>query len=331
MRVVHWTFSNGSGLNRVADMLCAAEREAGIDSALCYTDQGKGGLGSPSPGCIILPESVALEADIHVLHSNVPEKAKGKRVFVAHGTPEHCFTVSVEQMRDNYAGGDALGLALYWINRADAVVTFWSRHAALWKTMAPKQDIHVLPLGVDLSFWNEGASIGKWVGTPSVFNCENGHSIKWPLDVFLAWPLVSQELPDAALHAHYLPHNMHRFWFPLLYANGAIHKSYASPTFFHKDALRNAFKSSDFYLSPVRYGDHNTICMEARAAGSKVISYQGNPYAHFWIAEGDQRRMAAELVGILKGEAMERTPDPVPDVSEMAARMINVYKSLVEV
>jgi hypothetical protein len=194
--------------------------------------------------------------------------------------------------------------------------------------MAPKQDIKVIPMGVDKNFWSAGESRGKWVGSPSVFNAENGHTIKWPLDVFLAWPFVAEKVPDAIIHAHYLPHDMHRFWYPLLYLNGTAYKSYTSGNFISHNDLRNAFKSTDFYLSPVRYGDHNTICMEAKAAGSKVISYRGNVYADYWITEGDQRVKARELIAILNGKVSPRKCEPVPDIKDTATIMKGIYDQL---
>lgn len=310
----------------MATMICQAETEMGLDSFLCYTD---GGVGKPTPGVRVLPDKeVARDADIHVIHSHVPDDMPGKKVMIPHGTPEHCFQVTTESMKTNYAGSDAFSLTTYWINRADAVVTFWPRHAALWQTVAPKQKINVIPMGVNKEFWSSGESKGKWVGSPSVFNCENGHSIKWPLDIFLAWPMVTKEATGARLHAHYLPHDMHRFWYPLMYLNGTAYHSYSGSTYFGPESLRNGFKSSDFYLSPVRYGDHNTICMEAKAAGAKVISYKGNVYADYWISEGDQRVMAEELISIFKGEVEPRTSEPVADIKETAQAMKGLYESL---
>src|SRR5574340_1560694 len=88
-KLVHWSLSNGSGLNRMATMICQAETEMGLDSFLCYTD---GGVGKPTPGVRVLPDKeVARDADIHVIHSHVPDDMPGKKVMIPHGTPEHCF------------------------------------------------------------------------------------------------------------------------------------------------------------------------------------------------------------------------------------------------
>jgi hypothetical protein len=102
----------------------------------------------------------------------------------------------------------------------------------------------------------------------------------------------------------------------------------------HED-LRNVFNSVDYYIGLVRYGDFNRISMEAKASGCKLISYTGNPYADYWLPEGDQRTMAGELIKILKGEVKPRanqTLEPileVPDISETAAEMIKIYEGLI--
>ena len=309
----------------MATMICQAETALGLDSFLCFTD---GGTANPVPNVRVLPTEEAVKADIHVIHSHVPNGTKGFKIMIPHGTPEHCFQISSDQMKVNYAAGDSFGLVNYWLQRADAVCTFWPRHAEIFRSMAPKQKIGVMPMGVDTEFWKAGESRGKWAGSPSVFNAENGHSIKWPLDIFLAWPFVTNEVPNAVLHAHYLPHDMHRFWYPLLYLNGTSYKSFSSGNFISQGDLRNSFKSSDYYLSPVRYGDHNTICMEAKAAGCKVISYKGNVYADYWITEGDQRVMGQELIAIFKGEVEARTPEIVADISQTAQAMKAIYEGL---
>jgi hypothetical protein len=182
-------------------------------------------------------------------------------------------------------------------------------------------------MGVDKSFWIQIQTRGKWSGNPACMIIENGHQIKWPLDLFLAWPFVMKET-EAVIHAHYLPANMHRFWYPLIHGNGTAYKSYSSSAYFGKEDLRNAFASIDYLISPVRYGDHNTLCMEAKASGTKIISYRGNIYADYWITEGDQRVMAQELIKIFKGKAKPQESLSAPDISVTAMAMKEIYEGL---
>jgi hypothetical protein len=78
----------------------------------------------------------------------------------------------------------------------------------------------------------------------------------------------------------------------------------------------------------VRYGDLNHLSMEANAAGAKTISYAGNPYAMYWIPEGDQREMARQFNAILAGDVEPRVQTPVPDVQEMAQAFLNIYEAI---
>lgn len=323
MKIVHFALGNGSGLNSIATSMVEAERLAGLDSFLCYTDKP-----TTKVEGLVLPQEECMDADIGICHADLPQHFQGKSIFVAHGTPEHCFSVGIEQhVHKGYTAGDPIMLSLHRLARCDVTVTFWPRHEYIWKSLNPKADIRCIPMGVDKKFWQPIEIANKWSGNPSVFTCENHHQIKWPLDFILAFPLI-MERTGAILHMHYIPMNQHRFWYPLMHANGTMFRSYSSGGYFDSVNLRSNFCSADFYLSPVRYGDFNCTSMEAAASGCKVISFRGNEYAHYWVSEGDQRAMAEELIAIFKGEVTPRVPLPVPDISDMMAAMIGIYKEL---
>lgn len=322
-KIVHFALSNGSGLNRVATTMVEEEKRLGLDSFLCYTDQPLTKVEG-----LVLPESESLDADIGIAHSHLPENFKGKTIFIPHGTPEHCFQVGIEQHTlQGYTAGDPMMLSYHRLAHSDITVTFWPRHQYIWQSLNPKADVRCIPLGVDKRFWQPVPIPGKWTGNPSVFSCENSHSIKWPLDLVLAFPLI-MERTTAVLHLHYIPHNQHRFWYPLMQANGTLYKSYSSGGYFDSNQLRINFSSADFYVSPVRYGDFNCTMLEAKASGCKVISFRGNPYADFWVSEGDQREMAASFIEIFNGKTEPRVPLPIPSSEETTAAMAEIYKEL---
>lgn len=327
MKIAHWSLLNGSGMHRVAESLVTAEKALGLDSILVNSYDEKAGDGwSPS-----------YDADVHVIHTHLHDKAKRsftkplKQVWVGHGTPDHVFQSAVEAGANGYGHADHLQLMQYWLKNADARVTFWPRHQWIYEMMVPKSSkIDCVPLGVDLAFWKAGASRGKFQGTPSLFTAENAHYIKWPYDLFTLWPAVYPHFDDAFLHAWYLPRDMHRWFFPLINANGTAYRTHVTPASQSHDDLRNTFHAVDFTIGLVRYGDFNQFSLQANAAaGSKTISYAGNPYADYWITEGDQRVMAAELVQILKGEIAPREKSPVPDISETAGAMKGIYEGVV--
>jgi len=253
-----------------------------------------------------------------------------KIVWIGHGTPEHVFQSSVEEGHSGkYGAGDGWMLIQYWLQHADALVTFWPRHQAIWQSLCDKgRKVHCIPLGVDRSFWKPIQSAGMFAGKPSLFSCENAHYIKWPLDLFIMWPWIYPRLPGACLHVAYLPTDVHRWFFPLVNRNGASYACHISPRVFSHEELRNVFCSIDYYVGLVKYGDFNRLCLEAKACGCKTISYAGNPYSDFWLPEGSQVEGAELMYQILSGQITPRETEPVHDISETAKGMIEVYEEV---
>jgi len=316
MKVAHWVFCNNSGMCRMAEDISKAETAIGVDSTIIPTNDSS-------------KWELAKDADVHVNHTHIPDgymKPGSKMVWIGHGTLEHCFQSSVEEgLNKGYGAGDTWMIVNHWLKTADALVTFWPRQQMLWQTMVGYgRKVDCIPMGVDLDFWKPQVSNGKWAGKPSVLTAENCHYIKWPLDLILMWPFVVEKIPDARMHLIYLPNDQHKWWYPLMYANGSIFKTYVGSAFSHPD-LKNAFCSVDFYCGLVRYGDVNRVCMEAKASGCKVISWQGNEYADFWLPEGDQRVQILDLLDILEGKTKPREALPVPSIKETAARLIEIY------
>lgn len=321
MRVAHWSLKNGSGMGRTGAAMAEAETRAGLDSVLVdCTNEAEWPIGA--------------NADVHVVHTHVPDDIlhSGKpMVWVAHGTPEVMFHSGYEQGNVNgkYGHGDAWMMAQFWLQHCDATVTFWPRHHAIWQSLADKHTaVHCLPMGIDTAYWTPQPTRGQFAGAPAILTAENCYEIKWPLDLFVAWPWVVKDHHHARLHALYVPKDQHRWWFPLVNRNGASFNAFIGPHVFDPPELRNAFCSTAFYVNLVRYGDFNRIGLEAKATGAKVISYEGNPFADYWIHEGDQRRMAEELSAILAGTVTARETLPVPDVSETVAAMKAIYEGL---
>ena len=320
MKILHWTLINNSGLHHVARDMSEAEKAQGIDSAIIDT---------------MNPENLKLDvtADVHVIHSHIPDHIKETKpniVYIAHGTPEHCFQNAVESgLNQGYGAGDAWMMLMHFMQIADVTVTWWPRHQKILQSLSDKNTrIEIVPLGVNTDVFKPQDTRGKWAGEPSVFTSENCHYIKWPLDLFILWPWVTEQIPNARLHAHYLPRDQHRWFMPLVYRNGTAYKTFLSGDPLQQPELINAFCSTDFYLNLVRYGDFDRMTMEAKACGAKVISYIGNEYADYWITEGDQRFMASQLIEILRGEVEPRDFKATPDISETVTAMVKIYESL---
>lgn len=321
----HWVSTNSSGMHHAAEACALAERQLGHSSEIVD---------------VALPDTwqCARDVDIHVLHTDVPESFRMqltrpyRLVFVAHGTPEVVMESTVENhSRPGYGQADGWASLKHLVTRSDAVVTFWDRHRWFYQSLVPvERTIHFVPMGVDLEFWKGGVDPGPaahYAGAPAVWMSENPHRIKWPLDVLMAWTDVLKEFITARLHAHYIVMPLHRFFIDLANSNGAAYGCYLSSATWKHEDLRNIWKGFDYHLSPVRYGDHNCLFMQAAAAGLKTISYRGNEYADYWITEGDQRTMAKELIAIFKGEVAPRADkSPVPSLEQMGRAMIAIYE-----
>jgi hypothetical protein len=323
-KVAHWTMINGSGMFHVANSMAIIERQLGIDS-IVINCQGTEKDFEP-----------AYDADIHVVHTHFPDVVRKKLtkslkiVWVGHGSVEHCFQSSVEAgVHNGYGAGDSWALCQYWMQHADALVTFWPRQQAIWQSLCDKNTkVNCVPLGVEKEFWKPMPTQGKYAGNPSLFTAENCHYIKWPLDLLICWPWVYKDIPEAYLHAIYIPNDQHRWYYPLVNRNGARFKTIMSSNIFSAENLRNAFCSVDFFIGLVRYGEANRLALEANACGAKTISYWGNEYSDFWIHEGDQRVMAKELIEILSGKVEPRKKLEVPDIKATGEAMIAIYRGI---
>lgn len=313
---------NESGLANMASEMAEAERTLGIDAKTCNT-QDKSTWAS------------GMDSDIHVVHSHIPDEIafddSKKIVCVQHGSPEHTFEISVNQgLAGAYGPGDSLAVTYFLIKRANVIVTMWERQAYIWSSMT-KVPVYVVPMGIDKQFWTKVAKKNLLTGSPSVLTAENFHACKWPIDIIFTWNKVAKELHDARLHAINIPYDQHKWWFPLAYMTGTVYSSYMSAFRCPKETLRDFFCDADYYYSPVEYGDHNRVSLEAASCGCKVISYKGNEWADYWISEGDQRIQVQELLSILKDEVEPRQKQPVPDILDTARSMIYVYEETLRI
>lgn len=285
---------------------------------------------------------LTLDADIHVSHTNIPERIGAhvfqqsctkpyRWVFPIHGTPEHVFESSIQDASTNgYNTGVSYAQHQWGMQNADAIMTFVPRHQWLYQIGTDKHTIvDLIPMGIDTHFWTGGASPGKYAGLPSFFSCENQHAFKWGIYLMRMWSRVREGLPSAVLHVANLPTNIQRFADMLVARYGARGVVAGSWRYDHPQ-LRDIMRSMDFYVSPVRYGDVNRACLEASAAGLRVISYPGNDYADYWMHEGDDRLTARDLIEIGKGEIAPRSKTPVPTEADMARAAINVYERVLD-
>ena len=332
MKIAHWSMLNESGMHHVAASMARAELLLGVEARLLDPFDVDQSLWE-----------WALDADLHVSHTHIPERIGGlsfrksctkpfRWAFPVHGTPEHVFESSVIDAQNNgYNTGTSYAQHQRGMQCADAVITFWPRHQALYQLATDKHTIvDCLPMGVDREFWAGGTCVGKYAGNPSFLNCESQYPFKWGVYLIRMWPWIREELEEAVLHVKNIPSGTQRFVDMLGARYGSIYGAVYGSWRYGPSDLRNIYKSFDYYISPVRYGDFNRVSMEAGAAGLPVISYPGNEYADFWMHEGDDRMTARDLIAIGKGDVEPRQKLPVPSLTDMGQAAINVYERVLD-
>jgi len=331
VNIVHWSSKNRSGMHHVAESMAQAELALGVDSRLMDPHDPKQDQWD-----------IALDADVHVLHTHVPDmigkvpfkqacRKPYRMAFFHHGTPELIFENAVRDSESNgYGSAAGYSVSIALMKQADALMCSVPRHHALFSLMMGKQGtVDLIPMGMDLKYWSGGINRGKYQGNPSFLNCENQYPFKWGVEYLKMWPWIRAALPEAFFHISNIPVGTQRFVDVLAAEYGAIYGAVIGNwNYLHSD-LRNIFKQVDFYLSSVRYGDFNRMSMEVGASGCKVIAYPGNPYADYWVREGDHRNVAADIIAIGKGDVEPRADKlPIPTAQEMGHATINVYERI---
>jgi hypothetical protein len=312
MKVVHYTQFNASGMNRVAESIVSAERAAGLDSHLLniFDEQDW---------------SVGFDADVHVAHTHFPRlqerqsfrrmltKTPAKIVAFFHGTPEFVFGDTVKSIQTQGHWASATGsrcstTGSRWPTRASRSGRGIRRCTRRWSTAAPRSIC--IPMGIDHAFWSGGSSCkGRWAGNPSVLSCENAHFIKWPFDLITAWRWIYPQLENGSLNLGYVPEDCTGSGrpgstTPAPATECAGPPRCGTPRTCATSSSRST--SSSGWCATVT----STACrIEANVAGARTISYRGNPHADYWVTEGDQRILAAELLAILRGDVAAARED----------------------
>lgn len=326
MKIRHWVVQDSSGMSHLALAVAEGERRLGHDVDL---------VDATSQSSCRDPRHV--DADVHCVHSQCGladlayiRDLMGRAprvVFYSHGIPEDTLTLSVNDvlLKERPGVEDIWGLTRYWLARADAFVVFNARQQALFQSMGRVVDC--VPFGVDTEFWADGPrQVPRLKGAPAVWTGENQSRTKWALDAILAWPFVVAQVPEAHLHAHYIPFELHRWFVDIANTNGASYSATITPKYWNHPSLRELWRGCDFLWATTRYGDPTCLSQQAEASGLKVISYAGNPYASYWVPEGDQRVLAEHVVAIVRGEVAPRDKTPIPTLDAMARETVKVYE-----
>jgi glycosyltransferase involved in cell wall biosynthesis len=146
-----------SGLYETTRELCLGEVRLGhkaalIDTLWIGTENKPPTTFQFDRGVDVAPLEWAIDADVHVLHSQVPVQVKGKApiVMVLHGLPEYVF---YSQLFDHDKGDGGHSTLINYGNdpHVTKFVTFWPRHVEYWKAIFGDKKVTLCAPPVNLS------------------------------------------------------------------------------------------------------------------------------------------------------------------------------------
>ena len=184
MKVAHFVRygPHQSGLYETTRDMCAAEIKMGLDSYIVDTIHMET-QGEPRQtaafdrGVVVNPPDKADDADVHVLHSGIPEPLFGKKpiVVVLHGAPEYVFHSEV-MLHEKGDRGFSTILGYGRTKEVKSFVTLWKRHVPYWQSVLGEAKVSFVPCGVSLDEFKPGGEAEVFVtsGSPNI-----GYADSW--------------------------------------------------------------------------------------------------------------------------------------------------------
>jgi len=156
MKIVHFApfGPNACGMYEAARDMVVADHKAGhevqfVDVGATSEDTSK--QDEPKVGVVDMrgdiqittaTPNVALDADILVFHTGVPDKwvvkTQAPIIFILHGRPAACF--ATEHKSDNYVSFSLAPILAGW-PRVKKLVTFWRSHVNFWSPVVPDRKV----------------------------------------------------------------------------------------------------------------------------------------------------------------------------------------------
>lgn len=336
MKIAHFVYfaPKRSGLYETTRDLCAAEIALGYDAKL--VDTAWVDHKTPSPTSFRLDRGIdiatmewAEDADIHVLHSRIPDALYGKKpaVVVLHGAPEYVFYSELF----GHKQGDGGHTTLLNYGKQPFIkkfVTFWPRHLDYWKALfgdarvvfvnAPVKMDEYTPEGPKHVFQNNGKiNIGfcdTW--RPTFF--------KDPFQILVGVRRYWLANPDVRLQIFGIPSDEKRIkewggvWDRHILAMkrqgdffGDIHQMH--------DKMADVYRSLDVVITSSV--DASRIVRESLSCGTPVIAPYGNQYSGYTCDLTYPEGIAEALQEVLMDLSANR--ETVRDNCLMVAKQFN--------
>ncbi len=292
MKIAHFCYvgPNKSGMYETTRELCSAELEAGYDSCLIdtswYPDGEPSTTAARDRGVDIKPLKWSENADLHVLHSVIPQEVFGKApvICMLHGAPEYVFYSEVFGHEKGDRGFSTL--LLYAQNKSPKVhfVTLWERHVEVWKTYLG-DNVSYVPSCVDLEKYKmEGEPIE--LKNPGKFNigfCDSWRETYWkdPFRVISGVRLFYEDNDDVRLHFFSIPREEKRdvLWDRTICAVQRTCPGLVGGIYERVVGMDKVYRALDVVVSPVR--EESRIVRESAACGTPVITMKGKTYTDY--------------------------------------------------
>jgi len=289
--IVHWTnwSPRKSGMYESVKDQVKYERKLGLQSDMADPhDKNRGGRPEIDDGWFsAISWEQAKKADIHVLHSWIPDeikKIKGKkRVAVLHGPNEHMLWKEFTSNRKDESFN--LHLRILW--EYDATVVHYEHERRILELYDEKDRLHYIPNSIDLDRYTD-KEISKWKyqNHPAILSCDTMRLEKLPAQIIWAMPRIAKRIPTARLTIFSLPLEGISTWRNIFCKNKEREiEGLCENIQLEISDLRPFMAGADIGFNNNMSGIHSRAQMEMMAMGVPVIAYGGEytPYvARIW-------------------------------------------------
>lgn len=290
MYIVHWTnwSPRQSGMFESVKDQIKYERKAGLQSDMADpNDKSKEGRVDIDDGWLSpISWENAKKADIHVLHSWIPDEIKKdktkKHIAVLHGPSEHMLWKEWISERKE----EAFNLHINILWKYDATVVLNKHELDIMELYDEHGKLHYIQNSIDLERYQTDEFSWKYNNHPAIMSCDVVRLEKLPAHIMWAMPRIVKRIPQARLNLFSLqlePIATYRNIF--CRSKGRNLEHLCESIQLENKNLQPFMRGADIGFNNNVSGIASRVTMEMQAMGVPVISYGGTytPYiAKIW-------------------------------------------------